>query len=410
MEDLIRHQQENRFAHPPIVTTDIANWPHITRKDAGVLTDSQIWLEAMQSKACQVQYKAVIFGDSERMRIDNQHCVSLSADGKLLAAATRNTITIWRLQDGLTVQRLERDGHTKDIWQISFSPDSRHIVSGAEDKVALLWNVKTGNIMRRLMGHEYSVVYTAFSPDGIRIATRSSDSLKIWDASSGNLLHTNTDLGHSGPSTEIRFSPDGSRLMARTSGASREDTAVAVLDCRTGERIATLRKRDILCMAFSPSGDRIATGSEDGSVCVWDAASGKALLVLKEHTYHVWDAAFSPDGGEVATASSDGTVVTCDVRTGKRRFTFRVESVQGKDKKTAWAVAYSPRNKFIACGADDGCVHVWNRTTAAFVAAFQGHRGNARHVIFTMDGWNVMSYGPDRVVRMWSICDALRLS
>ncbi|GJE99607.1 WD40 repeat domain-containing protein [Phanerochaete sordida] len=431
MEDLVRYQQEQKFArpamglasvrdlpqtareyrraHPPITAADIDAWPQITREDAGILTDSQILLGPTQSKACAVRYKAAVFGDSETMKINNELCVSLSANGKLLAAAIGETITIWRLQDGLTVQRLERDGHTDTIKQIAFSRDGQHVGSGVNDKVALVWDVKTGDVVHRLEGHEEDVNYAAFLPDGTQIATRSDDSLRIWNASSGDLLHTITDLEQSGWYTEVIFSPDLSRLATR-SDASREDTAVVILDCRTGERIATLRKRYIHCMAFSPEGDRIATGSRDGRACVWDAANGKALLELKGHTDWVQEVAFSPDGGEVATASDDGTVMTCDSRTGERRFTFCVESVRGGDKERVFAVAYSPVNEFIACGAFDGCVRVWNRRTGAFVATFQGHTEPVLRVMFTPGGWDILSYGADEVVRLWSVRDALRLS
>ncbi|GJE99313.1 WD40 repeat domain-containing protein [Phanerochaete sordida] len=408
MEDVICHQQEHKFAHPPITAADTAAWPEITRQAAGSLMNSQILLEPTEAKAHPVAYKHVVFGDTETMKINLPISVSLSTDGKLLAAATGDTITIWRLQDGLTVQRLERDGHTDSIEQIDFSPDGRHIVSGADDKLALVWDVKTGNIMHRLEGHKQDVKYATFSPDGTQIATRSNDSLQIWSASSGGLLYAVTDL-EPWSGGKIDFSPDGSRLTAH-SDASQKDKAVVVLDCRTGEHIATLRKPYISCMAFSSEGDRIVTGYEDGSACVWDAASGKALLELKEHTDDVNQVAFSPDGSEVATASDNGTVVTCDSHTGERRFTFRVESVRGWDKKRVLAVAYSPRNEFIACGAQDGCVRVWNRRTGAVIAAFQGHSAFVLRVMFMPDGWDILSYGVDNVVRLWSIRDALRLS
>ncbi|GJE99616.1 WD40 repeat domain-containing protein [Phanerochaete sordida] len=406
-EELISHQQERRFARPPITAENLNDWPQITRKDAGVLTDSKILLGLTQSKACPVKYKAVAFGNSNTMKINNSRCVSISADGKLLAAATDNTILVWRLQDGLTVQRLNRDGHTNIIRQVAFSPDGQHVLSGAEDNLALLWSVKTGDVMRRLEGHENPVLYVSFSPDGTQIATRSKDSLRISDAFNGGLLHTITDLKLE-LSGEIFFPLGGSRIAA-VSNPSMEDTTVVVLDCRTGGRLATLRKQNIRCITFSPEGDRIASGFEDGSACVWDAASGKVLLDLKEHTDWVREVVFSLDGGEVATASDDGTVVMCDSRTGERHLTFRVGSIRGRDDEIVLAMAFSPRNDFIACGAADGCVRVWNRKTGTFVTAFQGHTDWVQCVIFTPDGWNVLSYGNDRVVRR-SICDALRLS
>ncbi|GJE99331.1 WD40 repeat domain-containing protein [Phanerochaete sordida] len=410
IQDLVCDEQKAQFSTQFIKKADIRKWPNITLQAAGKLEDCQISYKPSRGTDTHfAKYKTVVFGDFNSMQINDADCVSISANGKLLAAAIGNTIAVWRLQDGLTVQRLERDGHTETIQQIAFSPDGQHVVLGADDRLALVWDVKTGDVVHRLEGHKATIYYAAFSPDGTRIATRSSDSeLRMWSASSGELLYANTDL-KSSSSDEILFSPDGSRLAAH-SDTSSGHSAMAVLDCCTGERIAMLRKQEIYRMAFSPSGDRIVTGSRDGSACVWDATSGKALLELKEHMDEVNAVAFSPDGGEVATASEDGTVVTYDSRTGERRFKFRVESVPGEDMEVVYTVAYSPKNEFIACGASDGCVRVWNHKTGAFVATFQGHNTDVWRVMFTPDGWDVLSYGGDHVVRMWSVRDALRLS
>ncbi|GJE89906.1 WD40 repeat domain-containing protein [Phanerochaete sordida] len=401
--------RQRRSSHPPITAADRDDWPHITREDAGSLTDTHIWLGPTQTKARPVEYKAVVFGDTREMRINDRNCVSLSADGQLLAAATGKTIVVWRLRDGLTIQRLERGGRQGVIAHIDFSPDEQHIVSGAHDNDALVWDIKTGSVVHCLEGHEEPIISTVFSPDGTQIATCSRNFLKLWDAPSGKLLHTITDLPGLDRETDIIFSPDGS-LIAAFSGKEGFNTAVTVLDCRTATHIATLRKQHMLCMTFSPESDRIATGSFDGSACVWDAASGKVLLELKDHTDDVRGVAFSPDGDEVATASDDGAVVTCDSRTGEQRFTFCVEGIGGMDKHWVRTVAYSPRNDFIACGANNRGVWVWQRKTGAFVAAFQGHTDCVTHVVFTPDGWNLLSYGLDTAVRLWSIRDALRLS
>ncbi|GJE92643.1 WD40 repeat-like protein [Phanerochaete sordida] len=409
MEDVIRCQQELRFTDPPIMGTDTVDWPQITRKNAPALMDSQILLGPTEAKTCSATYKHAVFGNANEMQIFNPRYASLSADGKLLATTNSTAIVVWRLRDGPTVQELVRDERAGSGGPVSFSPDGQHIVSICTDKLVLVWNVKTGKVVHHLKGSEAPVEYTVFSPDGRQIATRCEDSLRIWDSSSGDLLHAITDLDYV-EDTDIVFSPDSS-LLAAQSNATDEDTSVVVLDCRTGARIATLRRQEILCMAFAPESDRIATGSYDGSVCVWDVASGNMLLELGEHTDWVREVTFRPDGGEMASAADDGTVVTCDARTGERHFTFRIEkSGQRNGKNGVHTVAYSPRNSFIAGGTHSGCVYVWNFLTGDFIAAFKVHTSWVPRVMFTPDGWDVLSYGSDDAVRLWSIRDALRLS
>ena len=67
MNELIAHQQERRFGHPFITAADHNEWPQITRNNSGALTDSQILLGPTEAKARIVKYKAVAFGDSEKM-------------------------------------------------------------------------------------------------------------------------------------------------------------------------------------------------------------------------------------------------------------------------------------------------------------------------------------------------------
>ena len=73
----------------------------------------------------------------------------------------------------------------------------------------------------------------------------------------------------------------------------------------------------VKAVAFSPDGERVLTGSADGTARLWDAATGKALATLVGHTHMVRGVAFSPDGTRVLTGSDDNTARLWDVATGK---------------------------------------------------------------------------------------------
>ena len=70
MEDLICHQQKQRFAHPPITATSRSEWPHLSLKNKATLADGQILLGPTQSKAGPVKYKTIVFGDPKTMRCE----------------------------------------------------------------------------------------------------------------------------------------------------------------------------------------------------------------------------------------------------------------------------------------------------------------------------------------------------
>jgi hypothetical protein len=117
-----------------------------------------------------------------------------------------------------------------------------------------------------LQGHRSSVVHAAFSSDGARLVTASSDgTARIWEAATGDLLHILE--GH----------------------------------------------RPVDHAAFSPDGARVVTASDDATARIWDAATGDLLEILEGHRDAIVDAAFSPDGGRLVTSSTDGTARIWDV-------------------------------------------------------------------------------------------------
>src|SRR4029077_3330732 len=81
-------------------------------------------------------------------------------------------------------------------------------------------------------------------------------------------------------------------------------------------------KASIESVVFSPDGTLIASGSQDKTATLWDAATGRAVRTLREFKGTVQGVAFSPDGRLIATSSWDGDLTFWDVSTGKATLTF----------------------------------------------------------------------------------------
>src|SRR5258706_3580252 len=107
-------------------------------------------------------------------------------------------------------------------------------------------------------------------------------------------------------------------------------------------------------IAWSPDGTRLASGSNDGTAQVWDAANGRHVYTYHGHQGRVNTVAWSPDGKRIASGSDDGRVQVWDAANGGHVYTYRGHSDHVK------AVAWSPDGKRIVSGSDDLTVQVWD--------------------------------------------------
>ena len=252
---------------------------------------------------------------------------------------------------------------------VAYSPDGQHIISGSADNSIKIWDAATGNCLQTLTGHtrylqnpmqksvyaKYNkyicwVWSVAYSPDGQHIISGSGDkSVKIWDAATGNCLQTLT--GHTSHVFSVAYSPDGQHIV---SGSF--DKSVKIWDAATGNCLQTLTGHTwiVSSVAYSPDGQHIISGSFDNSIKIWDAATGNCLQTLTGHTSFVYSVAYSPDGQHILSGSLDKSVKIWDAATGNclQTLTGHTASVQ--------SVAYSPDGQHILSGSDDRSIRVWD--------------------------------------------------
>ncbi|KAL5512584.1 hypothetical protein ACEPAG_3237 [Sanghuangporus baumii] len=190
--------------------------------------------------------------------------------------------------------------------------------------------------------------------------------------------------GHVGWVCSVVFSPDGKRIASGTS-----DRTILVWDADSGEVVSGPFEghiHSVRSVAFSPSGKRVASGSGDCTVRVWDVDSGELVLSpLEGHTGEVFSVAFSPDGKHVASGSSDKTIRVWNADSGKPA----ADPLVGHSG-SVYSVVFSSDGKYIASGSEDKSVRVWDAESGKFVSGlFQRYSEAIYSVAFAPDGQRI---------------------
>lgn len=236
----------------------------------------------------------------------------------------------------------------------------------------------------------------SFSPDGKILAVAGHRVLELLDATTG------ARKGVLGPCsariTSVVFSPDG-KTLAVGGGEPGKAGEIGLWNVATRQvrLLSGLHSDVVQSLAWSPDSKRIAAGSYDRLVSLWDVATGKGRK-LRDHTDAVYSVAFSSDGARIASAAGDRTVKIWDADAGRRLFTL------GESTAELYSVAFSPDGKEVVAGGEDRMLRKWRiePTSGTLVRSAFAHDRPVLRVVYSPDGSNLYSSGVDQAVKVWN--------
>jgi WD40 repeat protein len=322
--------------------------------------------------------------------------------------------------------------HAGPVHALAISPDGRWAASAGggylgrpgqrpalRDSIIRLWDLKTGEVLRRFEGHRAPVLSVAFSPNGRYLVSGSGGyeartpgfgrvavdcSVRLWDLEIGEETHS--FAGHQAPVRGVAFSPDGRQVFSCS-----EDFTIRLWDVENGweMRRMTHGLAPLRSLAVAPDGRHVLTGNTHGLMQLWDPENWSELGSFRAAEGEITSVAWSPDGRRALSAggrldAQDGRWQPIDclfrlwnIDSGKeiRHFAGHTQPVQ--------SVAFAADGRSVLSGSMDGSMRWWDIDTGRQLRCFEGHLGSVQGVAFSPDGRRALSGSCDRSLRWWDL-------
>jgi WD40 repeat protein len=341
---------------------------------------------------------------------DRVLAMDISPDGQFLLTGTGNLgdnfevergrdlqARLWDLQPRAEVTRYM--GHEDWVWSVAYHPtedlmasSSGHFLEPEGDHSIRFWRASTGEELRVLQGHNFTVDHVTFSRDGQWLASSDWGGVVwLWEAPSG--VATRQLSGLIDRAYSVDFHPDGRRLIGGSAGKM-----IIEWDISTGLEIRRWENLEggIYSVKYSPDGRSFLSSDTDGRIILWDTESGAEIRRFVGHANRVDRAIFSPDGSLILSVSSrDGTARLWETATGQE-----LRQLRGHIGGVTDGV-FDSTGKWIVTGGPDKTVRVWLTETGQEIRRFEGHTDWVVSVDISPDGQFILSGSDDLSVRQW---------
>jgi parallel beta-helix repeat protein len=301
---------------------------------------------------------------TRRLLVSNITTYTTYQFGTIVASTDGTTITFSDNAHYRYVAELK--GHTKTVCSIAWSPDDSLIASGSVDGTVRLWSTASWTIARTIRADAFGVRSVAWSPDGTVLAVGGAEhTVRLWNPQTGE---QSAAFNVQSSVLSVSWSSDGGLLAVGLSNGN-----VQVFDVETGQTAHLLVGHTdvVTSTAWEPGGSRLASGSLDDSICIWDTLNSTLLFTLYANTTVQNDVnglSWSPDGSTLAAAGQDGNVRLWDPDTG-----LEMRIVAHHEPGLAGGVSWSPSGFSLVTTGQDYSVHFTRPKTGENAVVLLGH-------------------------------------
>ena len=292
--------------------------------------------------------------------------------------------------------------HQAEVHVLSWSPDSKYIISAASEGAVHLWEANSGKKMYEYKGHSDRVTAIAWSPTGDYIASASLDyTLHMWAPYTSFTTSLARVLGLKRFVLEkwepitwaLAWSPDGNQLAA-----GGESCQVKIWDASELRLTSTYEKHadTVLALAWSPDQSYIASAGNDDTLRIWSPHTNTQKYTLRRPGSHVTALAWSPNSRLLAFGWQHHPITLCD-HIGQQTYTLPHSPQDGVNSLT-----WSPDGRFLAASTTiERFIRVWDMTTMQLIYTYDRHNGPIRALAWSPDGRFVASGGQDKLIHIW---------
>ncbi|MDZ8138382.1 MAG: serine/threonine-protein kinase [Nostoc sp. DedQUE04] len=216
----------------------------------------------------------------------------------------------------------------------------------------------------------------------------------------GKVSLANTLQGHENSVLSVAISPDG-----KTIASSGDDGTIKLWNLATGKLIASLKGhfQQVNVVVISPDGKLLVSASDDNTIKIWNLATRKQIRTLIGHSDSVHALAISADSETLVSASDDNTIKIWDLATGEQ-----IRTLAGH---TFWvrSVAISPNGVILASGSFDKTIKIWNLAKGYPIRTLEGNSQTVTTVAISPNGKTLASASRDRTIKLWNLATGREL-